>query len=254
MRQTLREVAAELARVDVELLGEQPQIVRRRDRPVEPRARRLLAPLTRVHLRQPERAWEERALLLDAVVLSVPAQQPSDTELLGDRVRRSHHPVVVVRAEVDTRDQQQRGVERARAELAHEYAALVVVSVAVDRLADLLTHPFPAIRRRAARGRLGKLERAIDGRPAHHFRVHEVSRFAADLPDPPIGLGPALARGVDHLDDELPIVVVGRTAALVPAPCEVHGFPVHVELLLAPRAVADPNRRTTAVTLEVLEL
>src|SRR5205807_5540005 len=138
--------------------------------------------------------------------------------------------------------------------LAHEHAALVVEAVALDRFADLPTHPFPAIRRRAARGRLGKLERAIDGRPAHHFRVHEVSRFAADLPDPPIGLGPALARGVDHLDDELPIVVVGRTAALVPAPCEVHGFPVHVELLLPPRVVADPNRRTAAVALQVLEL
>ena len=78
-------------------------------------------------------------------------------------------------------------------------------------------------------------------------------RPAADLPDSLVGLLPALAGDLDQVDQESPVVVIWRVAALVPAPAQVDEGPVGVELELVRRRIADPDRPGAPVAIELEE-
>jgi hypothetical protein len=81
-----------------------------------------------------------------------------------------------------------------------------------------------------------------------------VQRPSPPLPDPPIGLAPPGDGRLHQPDEEPPLVVGRRVAALVPAPVEVEQFAVNVELELARGGIADPHRTGAPVPLEMVEL
>src|SRR4029079_18773181 len=60
---------------------------------------------------------------------------------------------------------------------------------------------------------LGEVPCAIEGDPAHHLRLREVLGLAADLPDPGVGVAPALANEIGHLGQAAGDVVVDPVPA-----------------------------------------
>src|SRR5207253_2932589 len=136
-------------------------------------------------------------------------------------------------------------------EALHEHAAIAVIAARFDRRPDLFARFAPATHRRLAGTVLGEAQAAIDGDAAGCLGVHEVSRLSLPLPDAAIGLLPALDRGLDQLDEEAPLVVVGRVTAQVPAPSEVEDLPEGVELQLARGVVAHAHRTRAAVSGEL---
>ncbi len=69
------------------------------------------------------------------------------------------------------------------------------------------------------------------------------SRLPGHSQIPPSGSPPLLGGVIDQRDEEPPVVVIGRVAAAVPAPDQVHELAVGVELALTDGAVADAHRR-----------
>jgi hypothetical protein len=82
--------------------------------------------------------------------------------------------------------------------------------------------------------------------------MHEVLRLTP-LPEAAVGLAPAFDRSFDEVDEEAPVIVIGRMATLVPAPALLHQLAVGVELKLADGRVADPHRADSAVAGEMVE-
>ena len=94
----------------------------------------------------------------------------------------------------------------------------------------------------------------MHGDPAECLRVDEVARLPAPLPQPVVGIAPALNRVLDKVDEEAPVIVVWRVAALVPAPALLEQMPVGVELELLRRVVADADDPAAAEPGELLDL
>src|SRR5262249_50976850 len=113
----------------------------------------------------------------------------------------------------------------------------VRADVPVNRRADRL----PAL------GRAGKAllahhrEGAVEGDPAHHFRVRVMARLPARLPDAAIGTVPARLELADEGADERPAGLADLEAALQALIEAVDHLAVDVELELAGGGVADPH-------------
>src|SRR5436190_3921458 len=175
VRQRLGIVAQQLAVRGVDLLGEEAERPRRRDRLLEDLTGRLGASLARVALGQPEGAGQERTLApLEAIGAPVTADEAVFAELPAHRIGRAHHALVVEGDEAEQGQQQQRAVELAVTEATDEDAALAVVSPRLDRLADPRAGAAPASHRGLAHALLGEAQPAVDGRPAAGLGVHEV--------------------------------------------------------------------------------
>ena len=113
-------------------------------------------------------------------------------------------------------------------------------------------HAVDAVRRVE---QIGQGDGAVERHPAHELRVQEVLRAAPDLPDPLVGLGPALRRR-RRPGSARNVLGVGV------APFDHVGQPggraeqlaVDVELALVPGAVADADRLAVPPPGEVREL
>src|ERR671937_2009389 len=82
VRQPLREVAEELLRLWIHLLGEQPDVVRQRDELLHQLDRLVEPAVAGERVDEPERTREERALLpLQAVLSAIPVHEWPDGEL-----------------------------------------------------------------------------------------------------------------------------------------------------------------------------
>ena len=130
-------------------------------------------------------------------------------ELVGDGVGRADHALVLVGDELELGQQEERGVDRLRAEGLHEHAPLLVVPVGLDRPPHLVAGLAPAAGGRLAQGVLGQPQAPVERHPAHGLGVHEVAGLTAHLPDPVVGIGPAGGSAVDDAEQEPPVVVVG---------------------------------------------
>src|SRR4051794_3806326 len=92
VRQPLREVAEERARLRVDLLGVEPDVVPQRDQRVHRLARLVEAAEPRERLHEPERAGDERAFAAAPARVAV-EQRPARAEPLAHRVDRRVQPL-----------------------------------------------------------------------------------------------------------------------------------------------------------------
>jgi hypothetical protein len=248
MRKPLGEVSEQLARVRVDLLREQPKVVRSGHRPIEHMPR--IVELTLVHqtLHQPERTAQKRSLASRKPVTSTVAIEKPVTgvELFPDRRGRPQHPLVAPVDELHRRQQQQRRIHFGAIERLHEYATLTVIAATLDRFAQLGTSAVPPAQRRTAQAFVREADPSIERGPAQNLRMDELLGLPRPLPYPAVRLFPLLGRAVDQGDQESPVVIARRVTAPVPAPRQVDKFPVGIELALRCGAVADAYRGRSA--------
>ena len=139
-------------------------------------------------------------------------------------------------------DQQQRRVQRRVAKTLGEAAELLVIAVPADRGMDGVPDLPPAVQRRLQAVHLRVLDAAVEGDPGHDLAEREMTPAAARFPQ-------ALVRLLPHL---LQVFQQGRLqgpglravqqlggAGLVQG---VQHLPVHVQLQLRRRGVADAHR------------
>ncbi len=100
---------------------------------------------------------------------------------------------------------------------------------------------------------LGEPDRPVQRNPALEAPVGEVLAPAARLPDAFLGLVPVLAEPVHHVHHRGPADVRRLQPVLVGLGEGVHGLAEDVQLELAGRAVADPDRARAAPALPVVE-
>ena len=212
MRERLREVPDQAPGVDVVLLGEQAEVVAEREQPLEERLRLGEAALEHHHLDEPERARQERPLAgrepVDAGVLlvgAVPLDEPVAHEVPLDRRDRARDARVVDGEEADEGHQQQARVEPRRAVELGERAELLVESLPADLVVDLVAELAPALDRPVAPVLLDAPHGAVERDPRHHLRVREVTARAAHLPDPLVGLAPAVLEPLEQLPRAAPM-------------------------------------------------
>src|SRR5262245_33457321 len=101
---------------------------------------------------------------------------------------------------------------------------------------------------------LGGLHRAVDSDPRHDFRVCEMLRAAAGLPNALIRLPPDLFQLVRECKLEAPRGTARRNAADVRLMQGVHHLAEDIELELLVRRVADAHRTRTFITRKPWEL
>src|SRR5215212_5199390 len=214
--QSLREVAEQLVMLSIVFLREEAQIVPRSDGPVEHASRLVETILTCQALDQPERAGHEGSLL--AAFAPVAPNQAVVVEFLADSLRSTNHAFVLVIYEIHLWQKQERGVQLLAAESLNEHPAFLVVSLAFDGSADLVSGVLPLLYGGLAYALLGQAEAPVERGPAHDLRVHEVSGFTTHLPYPLVGSIPELRGILYQLHKEAPVVIVRGVSSLVPAP------------------------------------
>ena len=93
---------------------------------------------------------------------------------------------------------------------------------------------------------LSQADRPVERDPAHQFRIEEVPRLAADLPDAVVRLLP-LARGsIGQCDQKLPRGRFQFAELLAKPEGGVEELTVHIQLRLVPGSVPDPDRPALA--------
>lgn len=129
---------------------------------------------------EPERAGEERALAaLQSVLRRVSPDEQAVTELAIDRIERSRHACAVGFGVSEQRREEQARVEVFRIGRADVAPQPVRPAAFLHEAPDRVAFPGPpgnVIPRDA--GRLGEGDRAIEGDPAHHLGLCEVTRCA----------------------------------------------------------------------------
>src|SRR5581483_6938070 len=83
--------------------------------------------------------------------------------------------------------------------------------------------------------------------PAHHLRLREVLRGAADLPDSAVGAAPDVADQIGDATEHGAGVLVDGVSAATIQPRSLEQISVDIELELFERAVADAHRPRTSV-------
>jgi hypothetical protein len=143
VREGLGEVAQGLVGMWVVLLREESQLVAGGDSLIEDLSGVLDPALPGEAFGEPERAGQEGTLHPFQVTLCVCAgtvaqKQAASVELIPDGIGRPDHTLVSVGDELEAWDQEQCGVEVLASEGLDEGAAVFVVALAFDSLADLI--------------------------------------------------------------------------------------------------------------------
>src|SRR2546430_2844541 len=142
-----------------------------------------------------------------------------------------------------------RSVERLRVRTAY-VAPAAFENCLADAIA--LGGPFLSLGERAECGR--ELDSAVECDPAEHLRREMVAWLAAHLPHPRIGLGPAGGSHVGEVRDEFLDLRVQLAELLAVEVERVQQLAVHVELRLAPGAVAHAHGPRVAPAGQVRQL
>src|SRR5262245_31210680 len=137
----------------------------------------------------------------------VTQQEAIDEQSLLDGRDRAAYARVVRWKEAHCRQQQQTGVEFLRAIRLHEGAKLLIEAVFADLVRNDLAQPAPMVHRTIQSELFDVADRAIEGHPAHHLRVGEVSRVATNFPETVIRLLPHALEMREHRTLEIPIRV-----------------------------------------------
>src|SRR6266511_2586244 len=249
-------VADHLGAADVDLLGQQADVVGVGGRPLEGRPCPVDLAGQRLRLGEPEGAQQEGALLaLQPVGGAVAVDQAALVgEPLGDRVDGRLHARVVAGQEPRDRHHQVAGVQVVAVERLGVGAGGLAPAVLEDRGADLVAGGRPRPHADLGADQVGQGDRAVQRHPAHQLGVQEVAGLAADLPDALVLLPPAARRGVGGGDQEAAGGGVDPAELLVQALGRAEQLAVDVELALVPGAVADPHRPAAAPAPQVGQL
>ena len=205
---------------------------------------------------EPEGAEQERALLpvepvhAGAGVIAM-NQTAGVGELTAHGVDRGQHPWVLSWQEADDGQQQDGGVEVGAAEGLGERTLVLVPAVLFDAGPDLRRSALPLRHMVVGLEQVRERDGAVERDPAHHLRVHEVPRLAADLPDAVVRLVPARRGRVGEAHQEVAGVPAQHAELVAKLKRRVEQLAVHVELRLVPGAVADPDRRAVPPARQV---
>ncbi len=242
----------------IDFLGEQADVVAEAKETLEELTRPLTLACARETLDEPEGTDRKGRLVsretVDAV-RDIPVDEAVGRELVRDALEGRLRTVVVVRDEAHDRDHQIRRIELAAiAERLLERARGRVDTLTLDEHADLVASRPPGVEVAISAVELGEPDHPVERDPRHHFRVDEVARLAADLPDALVGVLPALDHGPADARQEVPEHVVDLAAVPAIEPGCVEQLAEDVELELGIGPVADPHRPRAAVALEPVEL
>src|SRR5437764_860475 len=142
--EALREVAEELTRPRIELLGEEPEVVRKADQLVHRLAGLRDAARTRERLHEPERARHEGALHLLLAAVAV-EERAARSELAADRLDRPSHELALRVDEAGPRRPQRRRVELVGVGVEGEAPVAGGETARLDELADRLPLLVPLV-------------------------------------------------------------------------------------------------------------
>src|SRR5262249_51190351 len=130
----------------------------------------------------------------------------------------------------------------------------VAPAVLDDGVPDLVAGLSPPIDSIPHAQQIGHCDSTVQGHPAHELRIEEVTRFAAELPDPVIFLLPAARGSLGNLGEELARRFTDA-AEVVPEPVGgPHELAVDVDLALVPGPVADTHGAALAPAGQVGKL
>ena len=205
---------------------------------------------------EPERADREGALLAGEAVVglldAVAQDEPVLGQLVGDRQHGRADALVIGRQEAGHHHQQHGRVQSVCVVVLAEHAP-VVERVVEDVLLDLVGGGLPARRELELVAHLGKPRAAVGRDPAHQLRRGEVLGVAAHLPDPAVGVAPALERRLDLLLQDRPDPLRQVVARLGVQIDRVEQRPPDIVLLLVKGPVADPHGPRALVSGQVIE-
>src|SRR2546423_3353826 len=202
MAEPLREVAEELARARIDLLREEPQIVRVPEQLVHRLACLGDTARTRERLDDPERARHEGALDLLLAGVAV-EERAAGSELAADRVDRRSHQLAVGIDEAGPGGPEGRRVELVGAGVEGEAPVAGGETARLDEVAERLLLFGPAIG--VVVGKLvvaRKADPAIEGDPSHQLRDRVVAKLRK-LPDARVLVTPDDAEPVERRGDPL---------------------------------------------------
>src|SRR5581483_6953420 len=250
VRETLREVAEELAARGVDLLRVEADVVRELEQLLHRLARLLDAADARERLDEPERAREERALLPLLAAVAV-EEWAAGAERGADRVDRRARARVVRLQEAGADREQHRRVEFLGAGVERVAPLLRGPAAVVDPRTDLLRLLAPRVGTLARRLPLRReLQRPVERDPAVHLRDRVVTEVV-ELPDPGVLVLPDAADVVGDLGDADAGVLVERVAVAHVELDRLEQVAVRAELELAGGAVSLPHRLRTAIAAEL---
>src|SRR5712691_13273127 len=194
VRKGLREIAEEPPRLRVVSFRHEAEIVPAREQALEPGNRVVAPPDQGKAVGQPETAGQEHPLVRRQPIRLWPGRIAADEavahQLALDRRDRATDPRIVGRQEPQLWDQQERGIEIARAVILDEGVALAVIGPVEDLLGDLAPHLVPMLARPVEPELLDRFDAAVESDPGHDFREGELAWWAADLPDALVRLLP----------------------------------------------------------------
>ena len=173
-------------------------------------------------------------------------------QLIGDRVDRVDHPLVVRRQEADERDEQCGCVERVGLVVLAEDASVGDAPLE-DVLADLVGDLGPALEVVLVAGPVGEPAAAVQRDPAHQLGGDVVLGLSAGLPDSLVGLLPDVDRCFDLVAEGLPELMRQVVLDLGVDVDRVEQGAVDVVLALVVRTVPDPNRLGSFVAAQSVE-
>src|SRR5581483_801793 len=199
-------VAEERAGRRVDLLRVEPDVIPRGDELVHQLVRLLDAVEPGKGAGEPERAREERPLpagASGAVLAAVAVEERARPELASKRVDGGAHPVEVRRAALEERQREHARVELTQVWRPEKRLPLPVPGLVGEVTLDLVRLAPPRLAAVGDEPVLGELAGAVEGDPAHAFRLDEVLRVVPDLPDSAVGLAPDLGDVVGDRGDLL---------------------------------------------------
>ena len=246
MGERLREVAEQHPAAGVHLLGQQAEVVGVRGGGAEDVVGPVGAAAESQALGQPEGADQEAAR-----VARPPPDDPPGSELAGDGLDGSPHPLVGRGEEADQGKQEDGGVQVVGAERAGVGAGALAPRLVADRGPQLLPRRSP--RRGVGAGSQvgGQVDGAVQGDPAHDLGGGVVPLRVPGLPHPGVGLLPRLRGAVGEGHQHL---LHRRLELAERLPQDVRGvehLTQDVELFLSPRVVADPHGPAAPVAGQV---
>ncbi len=178
--------------------------------------------------------------------------RPSSPSSSSSAATVAAHARVGAVEQADEGHEQDARVEVVRAERARVGAAPGVPGVAQQDVAQRVALGGPA--RTVAADRAVQPHRTVERDPAVELGDDVVPLALAPLPDARVGLPPLPRRAVGQLAQERAGELVRRAERVAQHPGAVEHVAEHVELLLAPRRVADAHRGRAAMAGEVREL
>src|SRR5580700_9507720 len=109
-------------------------------------------------------------------------------EVLLNRCNSAKHAGVIGRQEAELRDQQQRSVDLSRSVVLDKGVALAIVGTFEDLVGDAIADFDPVIAWSLIAVLVNRFDAAVERDPGHHLGECKMTRPAAHLPDPLVGL------------------------------------------------------------------